>query len=132
MKIYKTQDEVNADIKNGLLVINESVTFTFNLSIKASIKVFGNIDAGDIDAENIDACNIDACNIDAGDINACNIDACNIDAWDIKAKNIDAWNILYSAFCCVYRSIFCLSIKAKREKHSQPICLDGKLEINKK
>ena len=102
MKIYKTQDEVNADIKNGLLVINESVTFTFNLSIKASIKVFGNIDAGDINA------------------------------MDIKSNNIDAWNILYSAFCCVYRSIFCLSIKAKREKHSQPICLDGKLEINKK
>ena len=31
-----------------------------------------------------------------------------------------------------YESIKCLSIKAKREKHSEPICLDGSLIIKEK
>jgi hypothetical protein len=32
----------------------------------------------------------------------------------------------------VYDSIKCISIKAKREKAQEPICLDGKLEIKQK
>ena len=46
--------------------------------------------------------------------------------------DINAGDILYDTFCCVYQGIKCLSIKAKREVHSEPICLDGKLEIIKK
>ena len=65
-----------------------------------------------------------------------NITARNITAGDITARNITAGditarNILYYAFCCVYNSILCLSIKAKREKHQKPICLDGKLKLKK-
>ena len=33
---------------------------------------------------------------------------------------------------CVYFSIKCLSIKAKREIHKDPICLEGKIENKKK
>jgi hypothetical protein len=127
MKVYKTQSEIEKDIKNGVLEIEGDVKFECSFSISASIKVIagdinaGNINAGNIDAGNIDARNIDAGNIDAGDINAGNIDA----------RNIDAGNILYYAFCGVYQSIKCLSIKAKREKHTEPICLDGSLEIKK-
>ena len=120
MKIYKTQREVEKDIKNGVLAIEGDVKFECSISICASIKVT----AGNIDAGNINAGNIDAGNINAGDINAG-----NIDAGDINAGDIDARNILYYAFCGVYDSIKCLSIKAKREKHSEPVCLDGKLEI---
>jgi len=160
MKIYKTQREVEKDIKNGVLAIEGDVKFECSISICASIKVTaGNIDAGDINARNINAGNIDARNINAGNIdagnidagninarninarnidarninarniNAGNIDAGNIDAGNINARNINARNILYYAFCGVYDSIKCLSIKAKREKHSEPVCLDGKLEI---
>jgi len=177
VKIYKTQSEVEADIKDDVLVVQGDVKFECSISISASIKVVnGNIDAGninarDIDAGNINARNIDAGNInardinardinardinardiDAGNINARNIDAGNINAWDINAWDIDAWdidagninawdinawdidagNILYYAFCGVYNSIKCLSIKAKREVHSEPVYLDGSLEIKK-
>jgi len=120
MKIYKTQKEVEKDIKNGVLAIEGDVKFECSIYISASIKVT----AGDINALDINAWNINAWNINAG-----NIDAWNINAGNIDAGNIDARNILYYAFCGVYDSIRCLSIKAKRESHSEPVCLDGKLEI---
>ncbi len=158
MKIYKTQKEVEKDIKDDILTIQGDVRFECSISISASIKVdagnidAGNINAGDIDAWNINARNINARNIDAwdinaGDINAWNINARNINAGDINARDInardinagdinardiDAWNILYYAFCCVFNSIKCFSIKAKREKHQKPICLDGKLEFKER
>ena len=157
VKIYKTQSEVEADIKDDVLVVQGDVKFECSISISASIKVVnGNIDAGninardinardinarDINARDIDAGNINARNIDAGNINAWDINAWDIDAWDIDAGNINAWdinawdidagNILYYAFCGVYNSIKCLSIKAKREVHSEPVYLDGSLEIKK-
>jgi hypothetical protein len=120
MKIYKTQQEVEKDIKNSVLLIERDVKFECSISIEASIKVInGNINARDIKARDIKARNIKARDINALDINA----------WNINAWNIDARNILYYAFCSVYQSIKCKSIKAKREVHSEPVCLDGKLEI---
>ena len=108
MKIYKTQREIEKDIKNEVLEIDGDVTFECSFSINASIKV-------------------NAGNINAGNINAWNINAGNITAW-----NITAGNILYYAFCVVYDSIKCISIKARREKAQEPICLDGKLEVKQK
>src|SRR3990167_9136540 len=102
MKIYKTQKEIEVDIKNDVLVVDVDVKFEVSFSISASLKI------------------------------AWNINAWNINAWDINAWNINARDILYYAFCEVYNSIKCLSIKAKREKHNEPICLDGKLEIKDK
>ena len=142
MKIYKTQSEVEKDIKNGVLAIEGDVRFECSISISASIVVTdGNITARDITALNINAWDIDAGDIDAGNINAGNINAWDIDAGNITAGNINAWNInaedinarniLYYAFCCVYQSIKCLSIKAKREIHQEPICLEGEVEIKK-
>ena len=96
MKIYKSQQEVERDVKDNVLRIDGDVKFECSISISASIKVNGNINAG------------------------------NINALDINARDI-----LYYAFCGVYNSIKCLSIKAKREVHSEPICLNGKLEIKK-
>ena len=146
MKIYKSQQEVERDVKDNVLTIDGDVKFECSISISASIKVIGDIDAWNINAGNInaldinawninawdiDARDIDARDIDARDINAWDIDAWNINAWDINARDIDARDILYYAFCIVYNSIKCLSIKAKREVHSEPICLDGKLETKK-
>jgi len=118
MKIYKTQKEVEADIKNGVLTINGDVKFECCISIEASIT------AENITARNITAWDINARNITAGDINAW-----NINAGDINARDINAWDISYYAFCCSYNSIKCTSIKAERDIHQEPICLDGKLEI---
>ena len=142
MKVYKSQSAVEKDIKDGVLNIKESVTFECSISIKAKIIV-----AGDINARNINAWNINARNINARNINAWNINARNINAWNINARNINAGdinagdinagdinagNILYYAFCCVYNSILCVSIEAKREKHQEPVCLDGELKFKEK
>ena len=132
VKIYKTQSEIETDIKNGVLVIQGDVKFECSVSINASIKVIsGNIDVKDIRAWDINADNIDARDINAEDIRAWDIDALDINAKDIRALNIDADNIVYNAFCSVYNSIKCLSVKASREVHSEPVCLEGKVEIKK-
>ena len=128
MKIYKSQKEVDKDIKDDVLTIKGDVKFECSISIEASIKVV----CGDITAGNITARNINAGDITAGNINAGDITAGDINAGDITAGNINAGNISYYAFCCVYNFIKCLSIKAKREKYQEPICLDGKLEIKTK
>ena len=108
MKIYKTQSEVEKDIKGGVLAIEGDVKFECSISIEASIIVrFWNITAR-------------------------NITARDITARDINAGDINAGNILYYAFCCVYQSIKCLSIKARRETHKEPICLDGRIEYKTK
>ena len=116
MKVYKTQADVEKDIKGGVLAIEGDVKFECSISILASIVVkAGNIKAGYINAWNINAWDINARDINAGNINA---------------GDINAGNILYYAFCCVYKSIKCFSIKAKREKFQAPICIEGSLEIN--
>jgi len=127
MKIYTTQREIEADIKDGVLAIEGDVKFECSFAIKASIVV-----KGDINALNITALNINARNIDAYNITAHNIDALNIDVLDINAHNITAVNILYNAFCNVYFSINCESIEARRSPHSKPVCLDGNLAITPK
>ena len=127
MKTYKTQKEVEKDIKNGVLTIEGNVTFECSISIDASI----NIIEGNINAWNINAWDINALNINARDINAGNINARDINAGNINARDINAWNIKYYAFCCVYNSIKCISIKATRITNGKPICLDGKLQVKK-
>lgn len=156
MKIYKTQEQVEKDIKNGVLAIEGDVKFECSISIDADIVVNNgniikarNITAWNIYAENINALNITAGYIYARDITAGNINATDITAWDINAGNITAWNInaidiyawninarditagniSYHAFCCVYRGIKCKSIKSRRNNAHEPICLEGKLEI---
>ncbi len=153
-KVYKTQQAVESDIKNEVLAIEGNVIFECSIMIQASIEVTaGNIiarditarditarditardiNALDINARDINALDINALDITARDINAWDINALDINAWDINARNItagdiDARNILYYAFCCVYQSIKCLSIRGRREIHQAPICLEGKLE----
>jgi hypothetical protein len=104
MKIYKTQKEVEKDIKDRVLTIEGDVKFECSISISASIKVIagdinawdinaGNINAGNINAGNINAGNINAGDINAGDIDAGDINAGDINAWDIDARDINAWDI---------------------------------------
>ena len=120
MKIYKTNEEVIKDIKNRVLTIQGDVKFYCSISIDADIIVID----GDINAQDIKAWNIKA-----RDINAWDIKAQDIKAQDINALDIDAWDILYYAFCNVYESIKCTSIKARRNPSQEPVCLNGKLEI---
>jgi len=120
MKIYKTQAEVEKDIVDGVLNCkDEDVKFECDINISASI----------VNARDIKAWNIKVWNIKAWNINALDITALDINAGNITARNINVWNIRYYAFCVVYNSIKCISIKAIRGKYIGPICLDGQLTI---
>jgi hypothetical protein len=119
-RIYKTQEAVEKDIKDGVLNCNyEDVKFECNINIRASI-----INASDISAHDINAYDISASGINAHDINAYDINAGDIDAYDISA-----YDISYYAFLTSYKSIKCKSWKKRRDNAHDPICLDGKLEI---
>jgi len=147
MKIYYTNDEVLADVKDGVLTIKGAVEFRCAVSIKANINAWdiiaGNINAGDITAGNITAGNINAVNIKAGninayDINAYDINAGNINAGDIKAGNINAYdinaydinagNISFFAVCFAYVSFVCKSITGRRN-NSRYFCLDSEVKL---
>ena len=149
MKTYKTQKEVEKDIVDGLLKINEDVTFECNIDIDANIKAqdikagdikANKINAGDIKAKNINAWNIKAQNIKArhikaNKINAWDINAWDINAWDIKANNIKANNINagdieYYAFCIAYETLKVKTIKGIRP-NSFHKCLDNEIEYKK-
>ena len=114
-KIYKTQQEVEADIVDEVLTINSDVIFEVSISIDASIVV-----NGDIKARDINAWNLNARDINCRDINARNI----------NARNIDARNIDFYAVCFAYEKFSCKSIKGRRE-NSKYFCLDGEVEIIK-
>jgi len=120
MKVYKTQAQVEKDIKNGVLAIDGDVKFECSINIEASIN------AEDINARDITAWNITARDITASDITASDINARDITAWNINARNINAEDILYYAVCFAYQNIKCLSIKSKREV-SKHFCLDGEI-----
>jgi len=123
MKIYKTQEEFNREVKDGVFRVDGDVTFEFNLDTPA------NINARNINAWNIDARDIDARDINAWNINAWDINARNINAWNINAENINARDINYYAYCIVYDSITCKSYKSRRENALPLTVLDGKVEI---
>lgn len=136
-KVYNTQEEIDADIADGVLHVEDDIQITFDCVVKGNIDAGNidaenidaeNIDAGNIDAENIDALNINAGNINAGNINADDINADDINAWNIKAGKINARNILYYAVCFAYSSFKCKSIKGLRE-NSRHFCLDSEIEI---
>src|SRR3990167_3368979 len=122
-KIYRTQSEIETDIKDSVLKVNEDVEFECSFSIEASLKIAGNINARDINAGDINAGNINAWDINARDINALDINAGNINAWDINA-----WDITFYAVCFAYMKFVCKSIKGRR-KNSKYFCLDGEVEI---
>ena len=134
MKIYKTQEEIEADIKDDVLTVEGDVKFEVSFSITASLKITGDIIAwdiiaGDINALNINAWNINALNINARDIEALNINARDINAWDIEAGdinalNIEAWDISFYAVCFAYVKFVCKSVIGRRD-NSKFFCLDG-------
>ncbi len=125
MKTFKSNDELKALIKNGVLEFTESVTCGFSINVEAHIK-----SAGDITAENITAWSITARDITARSITARNITARDITARDITAWSITARNISFYAVCFAYISLKCKSILGRRSKH-QFGCLDKEIEYIK-
>ena len=113
MKIYKTQEEVNADITHGVLVIKGDVRFECDISIGASIVVT----KGDLNCLNL---------------NCFDLTCRNLDCWNLTCFNLTCRDLTYYALCFAYQSIKCTSYKTRREVHQKPICLDGEITIVKK
>ena len=147
MRVFKDNEELKKEIKDGVIKINDDIFCNFDINVDADIDA-GNIKAGNIKAYNIKAYNIEAYNIDTNNIDARNIDAYNIEAWNIDAGNIEAGNIeannikacnieaynikandiSYYGFCISYKSIKCTSISGRRVNGFHK-CLDGELII---
>lgn len=127
MKTYNTQDEIDADILDGILKIDDDITITFNCSINASVYAWG-INAMNINAVDINACDINAWDINAWDINAWDINARNINADDINAMNINADDISFYAVCFAYCKLKCRSISGHRG-NSKYFCLDSDVKF---
>jgi len=157
MKIYKTQEEVTADIKDGVLVINGDVRFECDISIRASIVVTkGNLTCWDLTCFDLTCWDLNCWNLTCRDLTCedltcedlkCrNLNCRNLDCWNLtcrdltcrnlKCLNLECWNITcrdlsYYALCFAYHSIKCTSYKARREVHQKPMCLDGEITISK-
>lgn len=113
MKIYKTQEQIERDVKNGMLIVDDDVEFEVSFKIDASLKINGSILAW---------------NITAWNITARNISAVDISAWDISVGGITARDIAFNAVCYAYRTFKCKSIKGTR-KNSKYFCLDSDVKI---
>jgi hypothetical protein len=131
MKIYETQEEVNADLdERGNLFVDDDVRFAFNIEITGSITarniIARSMNVGRINAWNVNTRDINAEDINVHDISAWDITARNITARNIATKSINAWDIKYFAVCFAYENIICNTIKGKRE-NCRYFCLDGKI-----
>jgi hypothetical protein len=94
MKIYKTQEAFETEIKYGKFFSKESIDISaFDLDVKVDIEVRGDIKARNITAGGIYAYEIRAGNIKAKNISALDIWALDIETGDIKARDIKAWDI---------------------------------------
>jgi len=157
MKIYKTQEEVTADIKDGVLVIDGDVSFECDISIRASIVVTkGNLNCLNLKCLNLTCWDLTCWDLDCRDINCLNLNCFDLTCWDLDCRNLTCWNLTcfdltcrdincrdincrditcrdlsYYALCFAYQSITCTSYKARRDVHQEPICLDGELTISK-
>ena len=63
------------------------------------------------------------------DFNGKDFNGWNFNGWNFNGRNFNGKKVSYSAFFNCYGSIKCESIEGRRMPHSEPVCLDGKLEI---
>ena len=60
MKVYKTQEEVMEDVVDGVLVVDEDVSFEFSFNLPdVSLKISGDINCRNIKARDIKCRNIE-------------------------------------------------------------------------
>ena len=106
IKRYKTQEEFEAEVKNGVFTSKEGIDIiVFVLITDIRIEVDGDIMGrniyvlGKIIARNIGVWNIFAQDIRARNIGVKNIDAQFIKAWDIDARSVNTENMVAQNIC---------------------------------
>ena len=88
-----------------------------------------NFNGWNFNGYNFNGWNFNGYNFNGRDFNGNNFDGNNFNGNDFNGWNFDGKKVSYWAFFNCYGSIKCESIEGRRTPHSEPICLDGKLEI---
>jgi len=137
MRIYKTQQEVESDIKDGLLKVDDDVKIECNININASI-ICWNLDCMNLNCGNLDCRDLNCGNLNCGDLNCGNLNCWNLDCRDLNCRNLDCRdlncmdldcrNLSYYAVAFAYESFKCKSIEGRRN-NSKHFCLDSEVKI---
>ena len=112
MRIYKTQAEVEADIKDGLLRVNDDVKIECNISINASIICW----------------NLDCMDLDCKDLNCGNLNCEDLNCEDLNCRDLNCWDLSYYAIAVAYYKFKCKSVVGRRN-NSKHFCLDSEVKI---
>jgi len=122
MKIYKTQQELEADIKDGLLRVDDNVKIECNININASI-ICWNLDCMNLNCGNLNCWNLNCWNLDCRDLNCRNLDCRDLNCMDLHCRNLS-----YYAVAFAYESFKCKSVVGRRN-NSKHFCLDSEVII---
>jgi len=147
MKIYKTQAEVESDIKDGLLKVNDDVTFDCDINIKAHIICkdldcrdlnCGNLNCGNLNCGNLNCRNLNCGDLNCGNLNCRNLNCGNLNCMDLNCMDLNCWNLncgdlncmdlSYYAIAVAYYKFKCKSVVGRRN-NSKHFCLDSKIVI---
>ena len=112
MKIYKTQAEVESDIKDGLLKVDDDVKIECNININASIICW----------------NLDCMDLDCRDLNCMDLDCRELNCRDLNCGNLDCRDLSYYAIAVAYYKFKCKSVVGRRI-NSKHFCLDSEVKI---
>jgi len=133
MKIIKNSKELAklVDKNKDLFLRDEDVRIEYQFTREELRDVYCN----DLYLEN-DTTRFDfnGGNFNGWNFNGWNFTGWNFNGWNFTGRNFTGWNfngkkVSYYAFFNCYESIKCESIEGRRTPHSEPVCLDGKLEI---
>ena len=102
MKIYKTQAEVESDIKDGLLKVNDDIKIECNININASIICW----------------NLYCWDLDCG----------NLNCEDLNCRDLNCEDLSYYAIAVAYYKFKCKSVVGRRN-NSKHFCLDSEVII---
>jgi len=112
IKFEPTRKEIRDVYCNALFLMNDNQRFNFN---------GWNFTGGDFNGGDFNGGDFNGRDFNGGDFNGG-----DFNGWDFNGKKVS-----YHAFFNCYGKIKCESIEGRRSPHSEPICLDGKLEIIK-
>ena len=112
MRIYKTQQEVESDIKDRILEVHDDVKIECNININASIMCR----------------DLDCMDLNCWDLNCMDLDCRNLNCWDLDCMDLNCRDLSYYAVAFAYESFKCKSIVGRRN-NSKHFCLDSEVKI---
>jgi len=130
-----TREELRNVYCKDLFMMNDNERFDFN-GEDFNGKDFngwnfngGNFNGEDFNGKDFNGWNFNGWNFNGEDFNGKDFNGWNFNGWNFNGRNFNGKKVSYSAFFNCYGSIKCESIEGRRMPHSEPVCLDGKLEI---